>query len=926
MSIHIVGQSTDYKNLNYNNTLYLNSSTDPQIIRLKTELNETYISYENAYNVGVKNNKFVFNDILNNKDLLSLNENDFNVYTKLNTFDDIQIQNLISTSNNYTFINSNLNINLYNGNVFSIKNINKNTILDVNSYNININSNVYINNGVLYVNKISSIGNNELEIKNASYTSAVIESMVFKKNLIIDNTQIDAIQNPNDIDNISIEINKYYKTKDIININNVLINNNIISEPVRVLTVNKDGFVGIGVVNPTAQISLSKMGNNNNIINYSGDNNGDKFYLNQYGNIGAGTNTPNGRLHLKRVDDYPGQHIRNHPILNLDMNYLENLNTSNVIRNYDTVYSDQNDDDVLNINIYNISTTDITNEFVFLSNSIFENLLQNIDNYPYFKNINQDNIIETQTFGKDDTTNPEQFYKINLKFFIPQLNPNIYLKNLNTYDNSPMRIIGTIVYYDLVLYTTTDLNIDPANVTDTNSGNFIKITFQPTLIKGKSSLDVKNYTLSLSLYVEIYKPSDSTAYVYTKSGFEYSLNYDLILPTVIPAPDIMYITSNNQYLSSISSKGTLSLGSPAPENSKYLLYSPGYCLINNLEVSNISSYNNLPVNVDSLYCSSYKAFSSISSNLYSSNLYSSNIYFETMGNSYVSFNKNINYYTKSIVNTENIIPNTPIIVQAPLNTFPYTRSEGLVITNSSTAPTTNPSLIIKSNSESQYPYFIIENNIRSYYLNINNDNLQLSTKIQNDINGVHYMNEGYNTGYRPCVFQHINQGNIFSIGTQGTVNIECKTTEVIPPSSYTNHELHTSIGLPYYDEYFVANQNNRNNSVGFFKQKILNSVETPESDEALPEYIQQNEPSNVPTKDYLNEYTLNIFGNVRIANTSNHSMISVKDGDIRIADKNNVPIFRIENGKLYIDCDTHFSKNVFIKNTNGLYKKPTLNP
>lgn len=974
MSIHIVGQSTDYKNLNYNNTLYLNSSTDPQIIRLKTELNETFITYENLYNVGVKNTDFVFNNIANNSDLVTLNSDDFNVYTNFNTFNDIDIKSLITTSNDYTFVNSNLYINLHNDNSFIIKDLNKKTILDIDSYNININSNVYINDGVLYVNKISSIGNNELQIENATYTSAVIESMIFKNNLIVDNTL-----SLTDTDEISIEINKYYKTKDFININKINVNEDgSQSNPIRVLTVNKDGFVGIGVTNPSAAISLSDV--SNNIINYNGFLDGDRFYMNQYGNVGIGTNIPKGRLHLKRVDDYIGQHVRNQPLLTLDMNYEEFRNTSNVVKFLNTVYSetiksDQNDQEIfINTNVYKIPTTyseDQVNEYIFLTRSIFnDNFDNDMNNYRYFdvSDTNGNNMISINEFNISGIAQLDAGFVINGKFHIPQLNPNIILKELYNTNNDltsfysfstenfngiNYRILTVNLFlcreeiYQTITNNYTDLSFENTytkifNATNNpqfgsiNGSTFIKIVLGATPLENNNDpnktikyitaygpvvnnkVSTSDYILKVNLYVETY-----TSPQYTEDTFAYLLdNYKFTVPTVIPAPDMMYITSNNQYLTSISAKGTLSLGSPAPENTNYLLYSPGNCLIDNLEINNIISRNNVPINVDDLYCTSLNSYSSISSNLHSSNLYSSNIYFETMYSDYISFNNDaINYNTKCIINTDTL-DNTYRYIQGTQTIKAYERNNGLVITNNSSAK--NPSFTIQSQNDIYSPYFVIQNTTRSYFLNINNDRLQLSTDILNDDTGKHFINEGYNSGYRPCVYQHINQDNIFSIGTQGTVNIECKTTEIIPPATYTNHELHTSIGLPYYDDYFVANQNNRNSSVDFFKQKILSSVETPESEEILPEYIRINQQSKQPAKDYLNEYTLNIFGNVRIANTSNHSMINVKDGNIRIADKNNNPIFRIEDGKLYIDCDTHFSKKVYIKNISGIYKEPVL--
>ena len=357
MSIHIVDSDLSYNNLQ-NNTLLLNSSTDSNIIRLRTGLENTYINYENKYDIGLSNNDFVINSTNNNK-LFSLNDNNINIYKSLKSHFDVNLYDKLYISSNKVSIHNNFDVVLDNNFTFDVDGI-----MTINSSSVTVNSNVYVNNGTLFVNNISPLGEaNMLSISGASFDSGIINSLLFEENIkIYQNSTHDSItldvrrSSNNTTDLIS------FSSFDENEINSASVYNNLFS-------MNNKGFVGFGI-HPTSIISLSAV--NDTIIDFTGNNYGDTMLLTSNGNLGIGTDNPSSRLHIKRTDDYPGTHIRNNPILKIDMEYAVNNNISNIYISDSFSYYDSTSDPsqyVINCDLkYDIGNVNKTT--LYINNSV----------------------------------------------------------------------------------------------------------------------------------------------------------------------------------------------------------------------------------------------------------------------------------------------------------------------------------------------------------------------------------------------------------------------------------------------------------------------------------------------------------------------------------------------------------------------------
>ena len=322
MSIKVgyLNEDYTYDNLNnLNNILMLNSFNDSNVILLNNHDNTTddvFLTFKNNYSTGLSSDTFVFKE--RDSNLMLINSNNILLNRQVYVDGNFQVNNKIYSSNNETKINSNVAINLldttdcftvlssnsktlfkvcsnssieYNSDDIRMRTMDSaKTTLSIDKTNINISNNVYINNGTLYVNEISPVGNT-ININNATYSSTTIEKLVSTKSLTVVNSMSD------NTDTVPFQIYKKHGYSDFIDIYSCNLNNS--NQTIFVL--NKDGFLGLGTSNPDACITIKKA--SNKILNYTGDVIGDTFQLTKRGNVGIGTTNPQGQLHIKRNDD-----------------------------------------------------------------------------------------------------------------------------------------------------------------------------------------------------------------------------------------------------------------------------------------------------------------------------------------------------------------------------------------------------------------------------------------------------------------------------------------------------------------------------------------------------------------------------------------------------------------------------------------------
>ena len=901
MSINI-GNLNSYYNLNKfnssDNRIIINSYNDSNLILLNLENgtnNDAVINYKNKYSTGSRYGTYIIDDITCNVNIVSLTKNDFKINSPLSLNNDINVKNLILTSNNTTYINSNFIINLYKpDNLFNLNYLNKsivnisssninlsisNTLLNINNNGVNIYSDLYTgSNNILYVNNIKSTNpNGNIKIYNPYLIGLQIQSSI-----IYDNIRI--INDANTYNNPSFKIERYYNNYDILQIstcnltgNNGNGNNNNVE---RNFTINNKGFVGIGSIQPTASLSISKI--NPVVFEYNGLNYGDKFNISKNAYVGIGTTNSKSLLSINRCDDLTELDIRNNPLININIDYEESSNytTSNYKSTIFNIFTYNSNISYSNM----LLNTNYTSNISFTSNNILIDLLSEINLIPYeLNNTIRSNINVVNNFYVHDNdmydnisnindiiiNNKIEFLTISDTVQIDQYN-NYIIRNkicypdsmngIEKYDEFSYNYNSNILnnkinyYYDYTYILTK--NINSSNLFNKNNSNFYLINYKsvfPTL----NSSSFINY--NLDLYVE---------------KNEYNIDYIDTIPVLQKSPYFIYATSNNNFCASLSSHSTLSLGSLSPVDNKYLLYAPSRCLLSTIEtdiittitssnlnfsycnltnIDNITCYSNLSdyINTNTAFINNLNV-DKISLKIQSAeNIITSNIKFNTLNSDYLScHSSNININTfLSIGNNNSTELNNNSLVKITINSdiatsnkF-YKHNKALTITNKYNNSNINPAISIYGNNSS-FPYLNLSTSTSDYFMRINSNLFQYDINEWSDtfqlccdtITGT--SRENYYNLTQPHIFQHIKKYNLMTIGENNNICIDvldrASISSITQP--FTNSTNKISIGLP----------------IG-----IIDSNSVIYSD--WPQYFTNNIINN------NNPYMLNVYGNVNIS-------------------------------------------------------------
>ena len=710
MSIHIVDSDLSYNNLQ-NNTLLLNSSTDSNIIRLRTGLENTYINYENKYDIGLSNNDFVINSTNNNK-LFSLNDNNINIYKSLKSHFDVNLYDKLYISSNKVSIHNNFDVVLDNNFTFDVDGI-----MTINSSSVTVNSNVYVNNGTLFVNNISPLGEaNMLSISGASFDSGIINSLLFEENIkIYQNSTHDSItldvrrSSNNTTDLIS------FSSFDENEINSASVYNNLFS-------MNNKGFVGFGI-HPTSIISLSAV--NDTIIDFTGNNYGDTMLLTSNGNLGIGTDNPSSRLHIKRTDDYPGTHIRNNPILKIDMEYAVNNNISNIYISDSFSYYDSTSDPsqyVINCDLkYDIGNVNKTT--LYINNSVNDEFIfqEKYDNDLIGFDSSNFNILQDSFYFIENGVG------YNLDIILPY-NRALYTSNIYMYKTFESNVL------DLYIHDNNEPNFIPGSINSQTTitvmiNNRSKSTFSFDLIRSDLNTDYLNTDIRLHFYNK--KPSPDYF-----NADDFKFEYIATEKYLIPAPDMIYMSKENIFVSSFSSDGTLSIGSPCPSNKDYKLYIDGNSFIDTLNVNNLE----------------YISIGTFAS----SNIEVENLNFNKLNTEFLKIDSNL---IESTVQTKIITNST--------NNNANNINESLVITNNDNL--NNPAVVIDGKEVNSH--LILKNNLTLYSLNTSNESFEITYGI-NPVN----------------IVKHWNNTDILSLGKNGYINITDNNISIGVPNGILNDQ------------------------------------------------------------------------------------------------------------------------------------------
>ena len=659
MSVKIGFPNSKYNLTNLNNhnqILVLNSSNDPNIILLNDDIvssDDTLINFKNKISTGLLEDNFVIHDVQNATNIIEIDQNKIDLNKNVLIAQDIKVNDIFNTSNGTITMYSNIDIYLieddnnfnvlscnniskvyFKTNGFSITNMDNDNRILIDSSNTYISSNVYINEGgVLYVDKISSL-RNSLSIENAIYNATTIESMSAINSLSVTNNS----ESPN---TVALNIYKKYGSDHIINVKSFYST----SVNKTNLVLNNNGLLGINTNNPDSFITIKNSDENYNIINYDGtvSRQGNIFNITKQANVGIGTTNPKGQLHIQRLDDHVSDNdIRKDSMLLLDLKYTPDSNYSNIYQEKSSIFTINavNDNGIKLINYsseYDDTNKQLTNHFYILNNDILKQLgngilninnlikIPNKDGVVFDFNITNNTAIESLNIieGQDSSINIQNI------IYYPKY---YYTSSTNTIQNS-IQFERLGVNYD------TAINIEyHLYNNEENSGTEYNFVFSKT-INYNTTIP---YTIKLNMKILI-ENTINNKYI----------KYKLFEPVLVQPPKFMELKYNNSFISSLSHKGTLSLGKQSPETCNYLLYaSEGNSYIDTLYVNKIDTEmenSNISFNFTNLF--DIHNISNISMQSDSirvkhidilDTLYSSNSSFSNINVSNLSFEKCVN--------------------------------------------------------------------------------------------------------------------------------------------------------------------------------------------------------------------------------------------------------------------------------------------
>jgi len=866
MSI-VIGNLTN-ENVN-DNKLKLNSYIDSNIININIDDNsykDATINYKNIGEIGVSNSLIAFN--YNNSNFFNANNN------RSFFINDIFIKNNIYTSNDFSIINSNLNIVFSNNptNSFNIINNNNNTIfkatnndikinfnnnnkLTINSTEIKFNDDVYINpNKSLIISNINTYDPLiPIVIDFATFKKLLVSTYTVKNSIIIDNDTI--YPNP------ALLINKYTIDCNIIDVFDKKIIDNTSN---RIFSINKNGFIGIGSYSPQYPIDIKinpqntdfifSYSNTSNIINsnnsniYSNNIYNDNFIITNKGYIGIGTNIIKNQISIDVRDD--NRKTLNNPIININFNYNRNSNfrTSNIIdltfiattenkpiyNNDDIIIGtiETNFDNFIPKMTSNITIYDATAE----NPPIYEISVINFINNDYIDTYNISSIIPYETFTYPSISG------INFNDVDYVINYTIKYPNFIAINTSISPIIETtfINYREIII---TSYLLKPTTILSTiiNNTSLLYLKEIRRRIYIFNPVDINSFSIFIvqRLYIE-------------KGVYELKSFLDYLTFVYQPPSQLLYATSNNNFSVSLNSEGKLSLGDKDTTDN-YYLYVNKKSRLNNLECANITSVNGRN-NINFSYCNISninKAFinsniivnlsvdtaiisnsinSNIKSTIINSDLINTNIieYNSIIGSNLIISSNLFNTNLKVIIGSNtNILSNTALLninINSNFNSIINPTGISINTFNSNI----NPSIAINGYNSNNFPFLIMSNLTSAYSINIINNN-------KNYLNFDNFSlidNKNNRT-----IFKHINfndnQNNQLSFGSSNNIIFDLKPNDI--PNNTTNK---ISLGYPFR---FLMQQNlNTNQWDNYFKDNLYNS-----------------------------DYMLNVYGNVNFSTINN---------------------------------------------------------
>jgi hypothetical protein len=822
------------------NFSYINSSNSSNLLFLNVDDNtndNAVIRFKNNYEMGYINNNITIKNVSN---LLTVNSNNINLFKNVYFDSNINVNNYLYTSNNKTYFNNNIRLNLNNNNDNSFRidfndDNQKPPILEVfknslyfNSSNIYFSSsNIYLSpTSVLYTNFIDSPNEKPVVIKNMSFAESLrIFSANIVQNIAVDNDIVftDLINktpyavNPYTVvtdeewntymTNNGIDINDRFFAKPNIYINKYLSSpdnsvggSNILEFKTRylnapnnniVFSINNKGHISIGAnYNSNIPLKINITPENSNIIQYTNITDINKNYCinsNGFINIGNLNFLPN------QLNIYKNNNLdRNNSEL-ISLNIINTNNTYNTTNNDITTLVFKNNknytDFIINIGNVITSSTNITFDIIITNNFIINNIIPY--NSGIYTSINH--YITTTLISE---TSEDLQYTLTKNIKIPrdidnELIEDAIIFNIAEKDRNNNTI--TLVIYPKTMAEPTIDNIN-------NINNFNRISY-----KIKSVVEI-----TIIFYIYIYN------YTYKYSGRYYPKLCNLITGKL-----------NNNTIFEVSQKGNIGIGTNYTDN--YKLYIEENASINYLNCKIIDNYLTKNISMCNCILNDIYTISNIPL-ITATNIISTSNNLSYINNNNCIINSNLTVLAnggKFIVNTISIFSSNNNQNQYQnylMNVNCINNNDGIVIKNDNIG--NNPNLAIISSCASSYPYIKLQNIVNSYNIGItsaNNFELLLTKNdltapqiklITNDYinNGISILNNSFNifkdnennikifAGYRSDISYNEYYATISAIG----INTDIKSSYNI----YGNFNLCNSVNEPLITCF--TNENSRN--------------------------------------------------------------------------------------------------------------------
>ena len=621
----------------------INSYKTPNVIQMNTDslsFSNVYISYKN-FKTGVDDTGFSIY-----KESLCLATFNSNVIT---TFQDAEfkgkfaIQDIVSVQSN---INTNITFNLQHDD--DVLNINSNNVpfFQINPNEINFSRDFKMSEGTLYVGRIEGpSANTPIILRNVQYEDANLDSVIATTRLAVQDEEIS--YSAIDTQTACLEVWKINNQRDYMKINSTAVFNGG-----QIMNINQYGNINIGKNegNTESTINISKI--SPNIISYNGIKSGDIFKISENADISVGTTNHGAQLHIKRNDgEYIGDSTfyRKKPMIYLDMNYNANNNYSNIYPHKQGKINNESKPEyhfVEETHSLYLVNQEILDNPISIQHSLIDN-----DSLILKKPgvlIGTNSVVLTYLDSQPEQENFANFVENNLK--------DISL------------LYPTITNYSLKNNIEEDTYVSFAEL-DNSGGLLIRVPAYVFIDTEATNEKIIYQTCNIDLYTSDFNYGTSTL----SCVFQLELNVQLDIPdindinweydykvlesTILPAPNFFTLDSNDNFISSISANGTLSLGKEVPQDrTDYLIYAPGKSHLETLNVSNFTTDNidniiffdnaNLS-NINSIYArnTSIKHFTAdnmSSSNAIFQNSFVNNLKFDEMSSDFLKYN---NIYT-----------------------------------------------------------------------------------------------------------------------------------------------------------------------------------------------------------------------------------------------------------------------------------------